>query len=114
LSSSDPLNASDGPVRDLVLHALDSAGLELTNPDQHGRFILIAKVDDDSLSDRRASYHRDEPAARAAISAVSKGWWPDCLIDLEAPAEVAVRDAATGDGALGPPCPFDEDHVIFA
>lgn len=97
-----------------VLRALDSADIELTNPDQPGRYLLVAKVDDDSLSDRRASYHESEAAAREAIHAVPQGWWPDCLIDLEAPVEIAVREAAAGDGSLGDPYPFDGDHVIFA
>ncbi|MGH2383411.1 MAG: hypothetical protein ACRDG7_19645 [Candidatus Limnocylindria bacterium] len=108
------LDGSDRPARDVVLRALDSALVVLTNPDQPGRYVLVAKVDDDSLSERRASYHRDELAARRAITAVPQGWWPDCLIDLEAPVALAVRDAAGADGILGPPYPFDEDHVIFA
>jgi hypothetical protein len=101
-------------ARGLVLRALESRGVGLANPDQPGRYILIVKVDEDSLSDRRASYQQSEDAARAAIRVVPPGWWPDCLIDLEAPLELAVREAATGDGSLGPPYPFDGDHVIFA
>ena len=100
--------------RATVLHALDTGGVELTNPAEPGRYILVAKVDDDSLSDRRASYHQSEAAARTAIRALPQGWWPDCLIDLEAPVRLAVREAAAGDGSLGDPYPFDADHVIFA
>ena len=98
----------------MVLRALRAAGIEVTNPDQPGRYVLIAKVDDDSLSERRASYHPSEAAGRAAVHAVPQGWWPDCLIDLEARLGLAVREAAAGDGSLGDPYPFDGDHVIFA
>ncbi|MGH2797421.1 MAG: hypothetical protein ACRDM0_07045 [Thermoleophilaceae bacterium] len=102
------------PARESVLRALESPGIEVMNPERAGRYLLIAKVDDDSLSDRTATYHRTEAAARAAIRAVPHGWWPDCLIDLEAPVAFAVREASAGDGSLGVPYPFDEDHVIFA
>jgi len=114
MPGGDSLELSDGTAKELVLRALDSAGIELTNPEQPGRYILIAKIDDDSLSDRRASFHQSEPAARAAITGVAQGWWPDCLVDLGAPVGLAVRDAAAGDGSLGDRYPFDEDHVIFA
>lgn len=97
-----------------VLRALESPGIEVTNPEHPGRYLLIVKVDDDSLSDRRATYHRTEAAARAAIRGVPQGWWPDCVIDLEAPVEEAVRDAAAADGSLGEAYPFDEDHVVCA
>ncbi len=110
----DSLELSDGTAKELGLRALDSSAIELTNPECAGRYILIVKIDDDSLSDRRASFHQSESAARAAITAVAQGWWPDCLVDREAPVELAVRDAAAGDGSLGDRCPFDEDHVIFA
>ncbi len=100
--------------RAAVLRALDAGGIELTNAEEPGRYILIAKVDDDAFSDRRATYHHSETAARAAIRAVPQGWWPDCLIDLDAPAQLAVREAAVGDGSLSDPYPFDGDHVIFA
>jgi hypothetical protein len=88
--------------------------VELVNPDQPARYLLIAKIDDDSLSERRAAFHPSKGAARTAITNVPAGWWPDCLIDLEAPTRVAVQDAAVGDGTLGDPYPFDADHVIFA
>jgi hypothetical protein len=101
-------------TRELVLRALESPQIELTNPDRRGRYLLVVKIDDDSLSERRASYHESETQARAAITSVPPGWWPDCVIDLEAPVRLAVREAAAGDGSLGDPYPFDADHVIFA
>ena len=79
-----------------------------------GRYVLITKVDEDSQSDRRATFHQTLAEARAAITSVPVRWWPDSLIDLDAPIVAAVRDAAAGDGSLGDPYPFDEDHVIFA
>ncbi|MEK6327297.1 MAG: hypothetical protein AABM66_07205 [Actinomycetota bacterium] len=115
MGDGQPARHAESPrARELVLRALDSPGIELTNPSQPGRYILVAKVDDDSLSDRRASYHQSEAAARTAIRALPQGWWPDCVIDLEALVGLAVREAAAGDGSLGDPYPFDADHVIFA
>jgi hypothetical protein len=38
-----------------VMNSLATSDVELVNPDDHGRFLLVAKVDDDSLSDRRAT-----------------------------------------------------------
>jgi hypothetical protein len=94
--------------------ALKTSDIQIVNSDQAGRFLLIAKVDEDSLSDRRAAFHPSAAAAREAITEVPAGWWPDCLIDLDAPIDVAVRDAAAADGSLSDPYPFDADHVIFA
>lgn len=82
MGGGQPDKHAESPrARELVLRALDSPGIELANPRQPGRYILVAKVDDDSLSDRRASYHQSEAAARTAIRALPQGWWPDCLID---------------------------------
>ena len=97
-----------------MLAALGASDVEVLNPEQPGRYLLVAKVDDDSLSDRWAAFHPSRRAASQAITEIPVGWWPDCLIDLEAPIPIAVRDAAAGDGSLGAPYPFDEDHVIFA
>jgi len=101
-------------TRACVLNALETSDVEVRNPGQPGRYLLVAKVDDDSLSDRWAAFHPSKEAACKAITEVPAGWWPDCLIDLDAPVEVAVQDAAVGDGSLGNPYPFDADHVIFA
>ena len=96
-------------TRARVLAALGASDVEVLNPDQPGRYLLVAKVDDDSFSDRWAVFHRSRRAARHAITQVPPGSWPDCLIDLDAPVSVAVRDAAVGDGSLGDPYPFDAD-----
>ena len=94
-----PVEPAGSPsARELVLGGVAAAGIELTNPGEPGRYLLVVKVDDDSLSDRLASLHRNEAGARAAITAVPPGWWPDCLIGLEARVGLAVRDAAAGDG----------------
>ena len=107
--------ADSASARDQVLRALQLASdVEVVDPGSYERYVLIAKVDDDALSDRRATFHASSEAARIAITALPAGWWPDCLIDLGAPLEVAVRDAAVGDGSLGDPYPFDADHVVFA
>ena len=97
-----------------VLEGLDRGDVELVGTSDGERYLLVIKVDDDARSERRATFHATEDAARIAIRCVPPGWWPDCLIDLTAPIEVAVRDAAVGDGTLGDPYPFDADHVIFA
>lgn len=97
----------------LVLGALESAGLAAAKPAEDCRYVLIAKADDDSLSDRIATFHANESAVREATTAVPRGWWPDCVIDLDAPAEEAARDAAAADGSLGEAYPFDADHVVF-
>ena len=106
--------ADSEQTRARVLAALDTSDVEILNAKQAGRYLLVAKVDDDSLSDRRAVFHPSKLAARIAITEVPSGWWPDCLIDLDAPVALAVQDAAVGDGSLGDPYPFDADHVIFA
>jgi hypothetical protein len=103
-----------GQTRATVLAAIDDSDVEVLNPQAPGRFLLVAKVDDDSLSDRWAAFHTSKRSACQAIAEVPAGWWPDCLIDLDAPIAVAVRDAAAADGSLGDPYPFDADHVIFA
>jgi hypothetical protein len=97
-----------------VLHRLRLGDIELLDPEGPERYLLVTKVDDDSLSDRRVAFYRTEAEARDAITSVPPGWWPDCLIDLDAPVAVAVRDAAAGDGSLGDPYAFDAEHVIFA
>lgn len=91
-----------------------ASDVEVVDPGGHERYVVIAKADDDALSDRRATFHASSEAAHTAIIEIPAGWWPDCLIDLEAPFDLAVRDAAVGDGTLGDPYPFDADHVIFA
>jgi hypothetical protein len=103
-----------GETRTTVLAAIGDSDVEILNPEAPGRYLLVAKFDDDALSDRRAAFHPSEDAAREAIMEVPVGWWPDCLIDLDVPIDVAVRDAAAADGSLGDPYPFDADHVIFA
>ena len=105
---------SSPSARARVLRGLRTSNVELLNQDELARYLLVIKVDDDSLSERRATLHPSETAAREAITRVPAGWWPDCLIDLAAPVEIAARDAAVGDGTLGDPYPFDDDHVIFA
>jgi hypothetical protein len=102
------------PARAQVLKALRVSDVEVVAPNGPGRYVLVAKVDDDSLSDRRATFHPSKEAACIAATSVPSGWWPDCLIDLEAPIDVAVQDASVGDGSLGDRYPFDADHVIFA
>jgi hypothetical protein len=114
MANSEEAGADSEQARARVLAALDTSDVEILNAEQPGRYLLVAKADDDSLSDRRAVFHPSKQAACSAITEVAAGWWPDCLIDLEAPVERAVRDAAAGDGSLGDPYPFDADNVIFA
>lgn len=114
---ADPALAAGVEVRstrEVVLSALRSGAVDVRKHELSGRYLLVMKVDDDSISDRRVTFHRSKAEARAAIRRVPPGWWPDCVIDLKAPASWAVRDAAVGDGGLGKPYPFDADHVIFA
>ena len=114
MPQSEEAGVDSDQTRARALAALDTSDVEILNADEPGRYLLVAKVDDDSLSDRRATFHPSELSACRAITEVAAGWWPDCLIDLGAPVERAVRDAAAGDGNLGAPYPFDADHVIFA
>ena len=113
MAKSTEAGAESEQTRARVLAALDASDVEILNAEQPERYVLVAKVDDDSLSDRRAVFHPSKQAACSAITEVPAGWWPDCLIDLDAPLALAVRDAAVGDGSLGDPYPFDADHVIF-
>lgn len=101
-------------TRDLVLSRLSAAGVEVLSSDRRGRYVLVTKIDDDSQSDRRASFRQTEIEVRAGIVKAPPGWWPDCVIDLDAPVAIAVRDAAAGDGSLGEPYSFDAENVIFA
>ena len=91
-----------------------SALVKVLNPTTPKRYLLVLKIDDDSLSERIATFYDDVDALLELIADAPDGWWPDCRIDLESPLEVAVRDAAAGDGSLGDPYPFDEEHVVWA
>ncbi len=114
MAGSEEARVDAEQTRARVLVALGASNVEVLNPERPGRYLLVAKVDDDSLSDRWAEFHPSRRSACQAITEVPAGWWPDCLIDLDAPNAVAVRDAAAGDGTLGDPYPFDAEHVIFA
>lgn len=89
----------------------------------HHRFVGVAQMADDTDPERFVRGFTSEDECLAWFSEI-KGenegplWpedgllWPDVIVDLQAPAETAVRDAS--DAMLGDPYPFDEDHVIFA
>lgn len=102
-----------------VLAALRESELVELEDELRERFIVIAKIDIDGVSDRRAFSLPDAQSVRVHLRQYAHGrvavdWWPDVVIDTAAPIERAVRDASAGDGFLGDPYPFDEEHVIFA
>lgn len=82
-----------------------------------GRYIAIFQ---DVLGDafyRKAFSFGDRDAALDYIKQVADDeseWWPDVLIDTEAPLERAVCDVSQGDGSCGDPYPFHPDYVVFA